>query len=102
MQEQELESSFTLLAHLATIELSLNLSGTTFLKEHVKHQQAIPLKLDPHVLLFPIIGCVVVMEGCLRRPHFCQKLDGTEEDVLSHIGSDVDGRHEDVQDSGSL
>ena len=69
----ELESSFILLVHLAVIELSLSPFRTTSLMEHVKHQQAIPLILDPHVLLFPIIGCVVVMEGCLRRPHFCQK-----------------------------
>ena len=101
-KEQELESSFTLLARLAVIELSLSLSRTTFWKEHVQHQQVIPLKPDLHVLLFLIIGCVVVMAEYLRRPHFCQNLDGTVEDVLSHIGSDVVSRHEDSEDSGSL
>ena len=70
--------------------------------EHVEHQQAIPLKQDPHVLVFPIIGCGVVMVECLRRPHFCQKKDGTVEDVLSHISSDVVSRHEDFVGSGSL
>ena len=54
------------------------------------------------MLVFPIIGCVVVMGPRLRRPHFCQKLDGTREGVLSHIGSDEDGRYEVTQGSDSL
>ena len=42
-QQQELESSFVLLVHLAVIMLSLSLSGITSLMEHVELQQALSM-----------------------------------------------------------
>ena len=97
-----LGSSFVLVVRLAVVELSTIPSKTTSLMEHVELRQAMPLSASLQLLLFPIIGCVVIFRSCLHRPHFCQKLDGTEGDVLSHISSDAVSTHEGSEGSGSL
>ena len=97
-----LKFSFVLVVRLAIVELSTIPSKTTFLMEHVELRQVSPLSAFLQLLLFPIISCVVILGSCLHRPHFYQKLDGTEGDVLSHISSDAVSTHEGYEGSGSL